>query len=458
MRIVICGAGQVGYGIAERLAAERHDVSIVDTSPDLVRAVREGLDVRGIVGNGAHPEILAQAGAEDADMIIAVTLHDEVNMIACQVAHSLFEVPTKIARIRSQAYLQPHYQNLFSDDELPIDVVISPEIEVAEMVLRRIALPGAHDAIRLSSENVVMVAVECLEDCPILDTPLQELSDLFPDLAATIVGIYRQGQLTVLHATDELKAGDLAYVVAEKSQVRRTLDLFGQERPEVRRLVVAGGGNIGLYVAQEMERRGNRTKLRIIEANPARAQRIADLLGRTVVLAGSALDQKVLREADIDEADLMVALTNDDQVNVLSSVLAKRMGCRSSMALMNDPTFEIFTRPLGIDAYLNPRTVTISRVLQHVRRGRIRAVHSVQNGEAEVIEAEALETSPLVSGPLEALNLPEGLRIGAVVRDGVFMRPTGETRIRPKDRVIIFATAEAVRNVEQLFRVSLEFF
>lgn len=458
MRIVICGAGQVGYGIAERLAAERHDVSIIDTSLELVRAVREGLDVRAIVGNGAHPEILAQAGAEDADMIIAVTLHDEVNMIACQVAHSLFEVPTKIARIRSQAYLQPHYQNLFSDDELSIDVVISPEIEVAEMVLRRIALPGAHDAIRLSSENVVMVAVECLEDCPILDTPLQELSDLFPDLAATIVGIYRQGRLTVPHATDALEAGDLAYVVAEKSQVRRTLDLFGQERPEVRRLVVAGGGNIGLYVAQEMERRGNRTKLRIIEANPARAQRIADLLGRTVVLAGSALDQKVLREADIDEADLMVALTNDDQVNVLSSVLAKRMGCRSSMALMNDPTFEIFTRPLGIDAYLNPRTVTISRVLQHVRRGRIRAVHSVQNGEAEVIEAEALETSPLVSGPLEAMHLPEGLRIGAVVRDGVFMRPTGETRIRPKDRVIIFATAEAVRNVEQLFRVSLEFF
>nr|BAT30034.1 potassium transporter peripheral membrane component [Aureimonas sp. AU22] len=458
MKIVICGAGQVGYGIAESLAGERNDVSVIDTSQALIANIRENLDAKGIVGHGAFPDTLAEAGAAEADMLIAVTLHDEVNMVACQVAHSLFNVPTKIARIRSQAYLQPHWQDLFSTDHMPIDVVISPEVEVAQMVLRRIALPGAVDTVRFSEGSISLIAIECGEECPVLGTPLGQLSELFPDLGATVVGVLRDGAIFIPNGVDILYAGDLAYVIVEQSQVRRTLTIFGHEEPDVGRIVIAGGGNVGLTVASEMESRNLASRLRLLEADGARALHIADKLKRTIVLQGSALDPTILREAEIGEADLMVSLTNDDQINVLSSAMAKRLGAKSNLALINSPTFQDLAKHLGIDAVLNPRSVTISRILQHVRRGRIRAVHSVQNGMAEAIEAEALETSPLVGQPLRELDIPDGMRIGAVTRNGVFIRPTGQTRIRPKDRVVLFVRSDTVRQVEQFFRVSLEFF
>lgn len=458
MRVIICGAGQVGYGIAERLSAEKNDVSVIDTAPHLIHAVRDSLDVRGFVGHGSHPEVLDAAGAQNADMIIAVTLYDEVNIVACEVAHALFNVPMKIARIRSQAYLRPHYQDLFSRDHLPIDVIISPELEVGEMVMRRITLPGATDVVRFAENKILMVAIECLEDCPVINTPLAQLSELFPDLPATVVGVSRGGKLFIPRSADQLVAGDLAYVVTTKDQVRRTLGLFGHDEQEATRIVIAGGGNIGLFVARTIEQRQNRTKVKIIEANRDRAVSVADQLRRTVVLNGSALDQKLLLEADIQEADLMVSVTNNDQVNILSSVMAKRLGCKSNLALINNPAFHDITRSVGIDAHVNPSTVTISRVLQHVRRGRIRAVHSIEGGVAEVIEAEALETSPLVGAFLRDLDLPDGMRIGAIYRGDQVIRPNGGVKVLPKDRVVIFALARAVKQVEQMFRVSLEFF
>jgi trk system potassium uptake protein TrkA len=458
MRIIICGAGQVGYGIAERLAAEKHDVSVIDTAPELVQNVRDSLDVRGFVGHGSHPDTLARAGAEQADMIIAVTLYDEVNIVACEVAHALYNVPMKIARIRAQSYLQPHYQDLFSREHLPIDVIISPELEVGEMVLRRIALPGATDVVRFADDKIASLAIECLEDCPVINTPLSQLTQLFPDLPSTVVGVSRNGKLFIPRSGDQLFAGDLAYVVTAREQVRRTLGLFGHEEKEASRIVIAGGGNIGLYVATTIEQRQSRTNVKIIEANRERAVHVADKLRRTVVLHGSALDQKLLAEADIQEADLMVAVTNNDQINILSSVMAKRLGCRSNLVLINNPSFLDITKSVGIDATVNPGTVTVSRVLQHVRRGRIRAVHSLYRGGAEIIEAEALETSPLVGQALRDLDLPEGMRIGAVYRDGVVLKPNGSLKVRAKDRVVIFVLERAVKQVEQMFRVSLEFF
>jgi trk system potassium uptake protein TrkA len=458
MKVIICGAGRVGYGIAERLSTEDNDVSVIDTEPTLIHVIRESLDVRGFVGHGAHPEVLAQAGADQADMIIAVTLYDEVNMVACQVAHSLFNVPTKIARIRAQSYLASHYSDLFSREHMPIDVIISPEIEVGQMVLRRIALPGANDAVRFSEDSIAMVAIECLEDCPVVNTPLEQLSDLFPDLTATVAGVWRDGNLIVPHSSDQLITGDLAYVICDRHHVRRTLGLFGHEEPEATRIVISGGGNIGFFVAKTIEERQPRTKVKIIEYHRNRAVSIADELQRTVVLNGSSLDQQILVEADIQDADLMVALTNDDQVNILSCVMAKRLGCKSNLALINSPAFQDFTKTLGIDAHVNPRAVTISRILQHVRRGRILAVHSVLQGAAEVIEAQALETSPIVGTELRELELPHGIRIGAIYRDGKVLRPDGDSKIRTNDRVVLLARAESVRHVEQLFRVSLEFF
>lgn len=458
MKVIICGAGRVGYGIAERLSQEGNDVSVIDTSAPLIAAITETLDVSGVVGHGAHPDILAKAGADQAEMIVAVTLHDEINMVACQVAHSLFNVPTKIARIRAQAYLAPEYSDLFSRDDMPIDVAISPEIEVGKMVLRRIAYPGATDVVRFADDHIVMLAIECMEDCPLVNTQLLQLTELFPDLIATVTGIYRNEKLFVPHSSDELLTGDLAYVVCEKSQVRRTLSLFGHEEKEAARIVIAGGGNIGLFVAKAIEEFQPRTRIKIVESNRDRAVQIAEQLRSTVVLHGSALDQKLLMQAEIQDADLVVALTNNDQINILGSVMAKKLGCKQNLVLLNEPSFQDFAKSLGIDAHINPRAVTISGILQHVRKGRIRSVYAVQRGSAEVIEAEALETSPLVGTAFRDLELPEGIRIGAIYRDGAVLRPDGNMKIKAKDRVVLFATGEAVRYVQQLFRVSIQYF
>ncbi|MEP0409129.1 MAG: Trk system potassium transporter TrkA, partial [Roseibium sp.] len=452
MKVVICGAGQVGYGIAERLAAEQNDVSVIDSSPKLINAIGDQLDVRGFVGHGAHPDVLAQAGAEEADMIIAVTLYDEVNMVACQVAHSLFNVPTKVARIRAQSYLQGRWQNLFSRENMPIDVIISPEIEVGEMVLRRLALPGAVETVRFADDQIVTVGIMCEEDCPVIDTPLRQLTELFPDLGAVVVGVYRNNKLFVPKSSDSLLVGDLAYVVARRDQVRRTLGIFGHEEPEASRVVIAGGGNIGLYVARALEKRQSNTRIKLIEASRERAVGIADELKRSVILHGSALDQGILDEADVGAADTMVALTNEDEVNILSSVMAKKLGCRRNLSLLNNPSYPAFAQALGIDAFINPRAVTISKILQHVRRGRIRGVHSLQNGAAEVVEAEALDTSPLVGRPLREIDLPSGIRVGAVFRDGKVLTPNGDLQIISQDRIVIFAVASRVRQVEQMFR------
>ncbi|MEM0900237.1 MAG: Trk system potassium transporter TrkA [Pseudomonadota bacterium] len=458
MRVIICGAGQVGYGIAERLAAESNDVSVIDKSAELIGKIRDTLDVRGFVGNGSHPDILAQAGADEADMLVAVTLFDEVNMSACQVAHSIFDTPTKIARIRAQSYLAPRYQQLFARDNLPIDVVISPEREVGELVLRRIALPGATDVVQFADGNITMMAIDCSEDCPVINTPLSQLSELFPDLEATVVGVARNEKLFIPRSSDQVIANDLVYVVSSSRQVRRTLSLFGHEEREARRILIAGGGNIGLYAARQLEKRGSKINVKIIESNRKRAEFVAERLRRAIVLHGSALDQSLLLEADIQDTELMVALTNDDQVNVLTSAMAKKMGCEATMTLINNPGYQSFTNTLGLDAHINPRSVTISKVLQHVRRGRIKQVHTVQRAAAEAIEAEALETSPLVGTPLRELNLPDGIRIGAIFRDNEVIKPDGSTVIETKDRVVVFAASEYVSTVEQLFRVSIEFF
>lgn len=458
MKIIICGAGQVGYGIAERLAQEDNDVSVIDTSASLITAISDKLDVRGYVGHGAHPDVLASAGADQADMIIAVTLYDEINMIACEVAHSLFNVPVKIARIRAQQYLQPEYSDLFSREHLPIDVAISPEIEVGKMVLRRISFPGAEDVFRFAEDAISMIAIECMADCPVVDTPLKQLSQLFPDLIATVVGICRKGKLFIADSSAQLEVGDLAYVICQREHVRRTLGLFGHDEQAASRIVIAGGGNIGQYVARNIETLQPRTRVKVIESERDRAVALSEQLNHTIVLNGSALDQALLNQADIADAELMVSLTNSDQINILSAVMAKQSGCKSSLALINNTAFQEMVEALDIDAYINPRAVTISRVLQHVRKGRIRSVYAVQQGAGEVIEAEALETSPLVGKPIRDLDLPEGIRIGAVYRGGAVLRPDGDFRVKARDRVVLLAMAASVRHVEQLFRVSIQYF
>ncbi len=458
MKVIICGAGQVGFGIAERLARENNDVTVIDNNPALIQSISDILDVRGFHGYGSHPDVLAKAGAEDADMIIAVTRFDEVNMVACQVAHSLFSVPTRIARIRAQNYLQEHWRDMFSRDNMPIDVIISPEIEVGEMVLRRLSLPGAFDVMSFADGEISVVGVVCGEDCPVVDTPLSQLTELFPDLSAVVVGIVREGRLFVPHSSDQMLEGDRVYFVAAKGQVERTLSIFGHEERASSRVVIAGGGNIGLYVASELEKRDENSKVKLVDVSRDRAISIADQLNRTIVLHGNVVEEEILREADVEQADTFVALTNDDQVNILSSIMAKRLGCQRALALINNSGYSSILGSLDIDAHINPRAITISKILQHVRRGRIRGVHSVQEGLGEVLEAEALETSPLVGKSLRDLDLGEGVRIGSIYRNNEVILPRGDTQIMAHDRIVIFAMSDMVPQVEHLFRVSLEFF
>jgi len=457
MRIIICGAGRVGFGIARRLAGENNDVTVVDQSKDLVRALAERLDVRGVVGNGSYPEILAEAGAREADMLIAVTFSDEVNMIACQVAHSLFNVPTKIARIRASGYLDARFSDLFGSNRLPIDVIISPEREVSEAIMQRMSTPGAFETKSFVDGKVWAVGVRLNDDCPILNSPLRQVASLFPDLKITIVLIKREDRIWRAHAEDQLAAGDDIYFIADRSDVARALEIMGQAERQARRVIVVGGGNIGLYVASGLEKLGN-TKIRLIERDRARAETIAAALERTVVLQGDGMDRALLHEAGVEEAETVVAVTNNDQVNILSSVVAKREGARRAMALINEQDYGPIAEAVGVDRFVDPRATTVSTILQHIRRGRIKGVYSLFDGAAELVDAIALETSPLVNKPLMEAELPEGVMIGAVYRDGKVSMPHSKTVIKPGDRIVLMALQDYVKDVEQMFRVSIDYF
>jgi len=324
--------------------------------------------------------------------------------------------------------------------------------------LRRLALPGAFETITFIDDKVIVMGVTCEEDCPVVNTPLAQLTELFPDLDAVVVGIMRDGNLYVPHSRDQMLVGDDVYVIADRSQAERTLGIFGHEEQQARRIIIAGGGNVGFYVARKLEELQSRTQVKIIEFDRDRAVYIADRLRRAVILNGNALEAELLREAGADDTEAFVALTNDDKVNILSALMAKQEGAERAVSLVNNVDYRAMLKPLGIDAHISPRATTISAILQHVRRGRIRGVHSIQNGQAEVLEAEALETATLVGKTLREADLPDGMRIGAIVRDGGVVIPNGDTEIKPHDRIVLFALAEQVREVEHMFRVSLEYF
>ena len=458
MQVIVCGAGQVGFNIARQLASEANDVTVIDSDADRVRRVTESLDVKGLVGFASHPPVLQNAGAEDADMVIAVTYADEVNMVACQVAHSLFNVPTKIARVRHQSYLDPAWRNLFSRDHMPIDVIISPEVEVAHASARRLEVPGATDVQPFADDRVRLIAVRCDADCPILDTPLRQLTFLFPDLHQTVIGITRNDHFFIPSGDDHLIAGDEAYSIVDTQHVLRAMRAFGHEEKVAERIVIAGGGNIGLFLARELEVAQPDVALTLIEKDPVRARFIADKLEDTVVLNGDARDPEIHEEANLGTAKSIVAVTNDDEVNIMTALLAKRNGCQRALTLVNNNAYGPLLGSLGIDVVINPRELTVSSVLQHVRRGRIRSVYTLKDGEAEVLEAEALETSPLVGRPLREARLPTGVLVGAVIHDGEVVVPRANTVVRARDRVIIVARGAAIRKAEKLFAVRVDYF
>ncbi len=461
MKVIVCGAGQVGYNIARQLAQEMNDVTVVDRSPELIRRINDTLDVQAVLGHGAQPDVLERAGAAEAEMIIAVTAGDEVNMVTCQVAHSIFNVPRKVARVRAQSYLNRKWANLFSRDHLPIDVIISPEREVAAAMLQRLEVPGAFETVPFADNKVRMVGCRLEENCPVVNTPLRQLTELFPDLNIVVTGIWREGRMLTPSGDDQMFVGDEIYFASDVGHVQRALTIFGHEEKTARRLIIIGGGNIGLYLAQGIEEAYPNMRSIIIEENKARAELITDFLSSTIVLAGDGLDEEILREANARETETVIAVTDDDEVNILASLLAKRAGVERSMALITHANYTSLQTSLGIDVFVDPRETTVSTILQHVRRGRIRGLHSIRDGAAEIIEAEAMETSPLVGTPLRDIDLPSGIVVGAIMRkgkEGTITIPRGGTVIEPGDRVVLFVLAHRVKKVEQMVRVGVEFF
>ncbi|MFP4237937.1 MAG: Trk system potassium transporter TrkA [Rhodosalinus sp.] len=458
MKVIICGAGQVGWQIARHLSGEKNDVTVVDNNADLVRRATDALDVQGLAGHASYPDVLERAGARDADMIIAATYSDEVNMVTCQVAHSVFSIPRKIARLRAQSYLTAIYSDLYRRDHLPIDVVISPEREVADAALRLVSAPAAFDAEGLLEGGAQLLGLRLTDSCPVVNTPLRQLTDLFSTLRAIVVGVRREGTLFAPEPNDQLFPGDACYVIAHAEDVERTLEIFGKSTKRTERVVLVGGGNVGLTVARALEDRAERIRAKVIERDRAAAERAADELQRTIVLNGDGLDVGLLQEANIARADAVLCVTDDDKTNMLVAVRAKSLGCPMAIVLVNDPTLEPLMGSLGIDAYINPRATTVSSILRHIRHGRVRDVYSIGDAEAEVIEAEVLSTSPITGQRIRDIDFPEGVLVGAVKKGAKIVKPEGSTRIDEGDVIVIFALAKDVPEVERLLQVSFDYF
>jgi trk system potassium uptake protein TrkA len=458
MKVIICGAGQVGWQIARHLSGERNDVTVVDQDTELVRRATDSLDVQGVAGFASYPDVLDRAGARDADMIIAATHSDEVNMVTCQVAHSIFGVNRKIARLRSQSYLDAIYSDLYRRQHMPIDVVISPEREVATAALQRLSAPAAFDTERFMDGQAQLLGILIEEECPVVHTPLRQLTDLFSTLRAVVVGVRRDGALFSPNPGDQLFVGDECYVFAHVEDVPRTMEVFGKRMAKQERVVMVGGGNVGLAVATELETRTDRVRAKVIEKDRKRAEIAAEALERTIVLHGDGLDVSLLTEAGVSRADAMLAVTDDDKTNMLAAVRAKSEGCPYAIALINDPTLVPLMGPLGIDAYINPRATTVSSILRHIRHGRVRAVYSIGDAEAEVIEAEVLSTSPMAGKRIADIDFPEGVLVGALRKGGKVIRPMGDTRIDEGDVIALFALTKDVPEVERLMQVSIDFF
>ncbi len=452
MRVIICGAGQVGSAIARQLASEGIHVTVIDIAQENVRKVDESYDVRGIEGHASHPAVLERAGAMDADMLIAVTQSDEVNMVACQVAYSLFGVKQRIARLRHVGYLAPGRRGLYGAEHLPIDVIISPEIEIAESIVRRLKTPGAFDIVGMADNKVQLVGVHCdSESCSFVGERYYELSERGPETGMIIIAVVRRGRAFIPEREDRVEIGDDAYVIAPTEQLDRVMRAFGHAEEIARRIVIVGGGNVGIHLARKLRDEAKGISLKIIERSGDRAELIArELQHDAIVLQGDALDGTILDEANVASSQTLVAVTNDDETNLFASVLAKQAGCPRAITLVNKRSYEPLMPKLGIDSVISPSEVTISSVLRHVRRSNISALYTLRHDFGEVVEAEIGRGSPLLRAPLSQLALPEGMIVGAVVRNGNVIIPNGDTRFQESDHIVSLVTYADLKRVEVL--------
>ena len=455
MNIIICGAGRVGFTIAKLLVEQNHSITVIDQSSEDIQKINDSLDVKAIVGKATYPSVLEKANATEADMIIAVTKNDEINMLICQIAYTVFNVPKKIARIRSQDYLNPKFSKVYNKENLPIDVIISPEIEIAKSIQRKLEAPGALDNVPFAENKIRLLEISINKSCPLKNIKLNELTKKFPKLEANILGVIRKEKFIILKKNDVLEENDKAYVIINSAQMQLTLSAFGHNEKISNKILIIGGGNIGFNLAKNIEQSFDSARIKIIEKNKDRAEYIANELNNSIIINGNGLDEDVLTEANLEEIETVLALTNDDEDNLMVSVLVEKFSKnKRTMALINKPNYSLLQSSLKIDDLIDPRMNTVSSILKHVHKGTIETAYSILNGEYEVIEAEIINTSELINKELKNSNLPEEIRIGAILRGEDIIIPRSNFVFQKEDIVVFLAKRDHLSVVENMFRIS----
>ncbi len=454
MNIIICGAGMVGFSISKQLQAQGHSVTVIDQSSEDIKKINDTQDVKGIVGRATFPSVLENAGAKDADMIIAVTRNDETNMIVCQIASSLFNISKKIARIRSQEFLDGKWSKLYSKSNIPIDVIISPEREVAKTLYRKLEAPGALDNVPFVKDKVKLLEILIENKCPIANTPLKDLTKKFPEFKAHIFGALRKESFVFLKKNDKMQIGDKVYAVVSSDQINNLLSVFGHDEKFAKKILIIGGDNIGLHLAKLLESTdGLRTK--IIEKSKIRAEQIAGELSSAIVICGDPLDEKILKEANIEEVETVFALTDDDEDNIMACVLAEKYKpSKRTIAIINKHNYNLLQESLKIDDFVDPRMTTVSTIMKHVHMGTIDTVYTLLDGQYEFLEAKILETSELVNKSIKESNLPEEVRVGAIVRKNKVLMPKSNFVFEKEDIVVVLSKREQLKEVEDIFRIT----
>ena len=455
MNIIICGAGRVGFTIAKLLVEQNHSITVIDQSSEDIQKINDSLDVKAIVGKATYPSVLEKANATEADMIIAVTKNDEINMLICQIAYTVFNVPKKIARIRSQDYLNPKFSKVYNKENLPIDVIISPEIEIAKSIQRKLEAPGALDNVPFAENKIRLLEISVNKSCPLINIKLNELTKKFPKLEANILGVIRKEKFIILKKNDVLEENDKAYVIINSDQMQLTLSAFGHNEKISNKILIIGGGNIGFNLAKNIEQSFESARIKIIEKDKDRAEYIANELNNSIIINGNGLDEDVLSEANLEEIETVLALTNDDEDNLMVSVLVEKFSKnKRTMALINKPNYSLLQSSLKIDDLIDPRMNTVSSILKHVHKGTIETAYTILNGEYEVIEAEIIETSELINKELKNSDLPDEIRIGAIARGNDIIIPRSSFVFLKDDIVVFLAKRDQLPIVENMFRIS----
>ncbi len=461
MNIIICGAGRVGFTIAKLLSEQGHSITVIDQSSEDIQKINDSLDVKAIVGKATYPSILEKANAAETDMIIAVTRNDEINMLICQIAFSIFNIPKKIARIRSQDYLNPKFTRVYNKENLPIDVIISPEIEIARSIQRKLEAPGALDSVPFAENQIRLLEILIKDNCKLIGLKLNELTKKFPNLDANIIAIIRGDKSFIPKKTDQVNENDKIYVIINSSQMAETLEAFGHSEKISKKVLIIGGGNIGYNLAKNIEDTLDGVRVKIVEKDKTRSEYLANELNNTIVINGNGLDEEVLSEANLDEAETVLALTNDDEDNLMVSVLVEKFAKdqkdiedKRTMALINKPNYSLLQSSLKIDDLIDPRMNTVSSILKHIHKGTIENAYTISNGEYEVIEAEIIESSELINKELKNSNLPDEIRIGAVLRNKKVIIPKSDFIFQKDDQIVLIVKKDTIGVVENLFRLS----